>query len=153
MLGFGSHAVLTGAMQIGDLVAFLMLTAFLYDPVSRLHQLNQLVQAGRAAGERVFEILDEQVEAGAVAGPVIPAPRSPIAATRLAFWATSATRCKLQLRRRIASAQARFLSCAAGRDCRAGRSNRRRQIDPGESARALLRIHERRNLYRWKASP
>jgi len=68
VLGFGGHAVLTGAMQIGDLVAFLMLTAFLYDPVSRLHQLNQLVQAGRAAGERVFEILDEQVEAGAVAG-------------------------------------------------------------------------------------
>ncbi len=67
VLGFGAHAVLTGAMQIGDLVAFLMLTAFLYDPVSRLHQLNQLVQAGRAAGERVFEILDEQVEAGAVA--------------------------------------------------------------------------------------
>jgi ATP-binding cassette, subfamily B, bacterial len=67
VLGFGAHAVLTGSMQIGDLVAFLMLTAFLYDPVSRLHQLNQLVQAGRAAGERVFEILDEQVEAGAVA--------------------------------------------------------------------------------------
>src|SRR5216110_297779 len=67
VLGFGAHAVLTGAMQIGDLVAFLMLTAFLYDPVSRLHQLNQLVQAGRAAGERVFEILDEQVEAGVVA--------------------------------------------------------------------------------------
>src|ERR1041385_4435182 len=63
VLAFGSHAVLTGAMQIGDLVAFLMLTAFLYDPVSRLHQLNQLVQAGRAAGERVFEILDEPIEA------------------------------------------------------------------------------------------
>ena len=41
-----------------------MLTAFLYDPVSRLHQLNQLVQAGRAAGERVFEILDEPAEPG-----------------------------------------------------------------------------------------
>jgi ATP-binding cassette subfamily B protein len=66
VLGFGGHAVLTGAMQIGDLVAFLMLTAFLYDPVSRLHQLNQLVQAGRAAGERVFEILDEPTEPGAV---------------------------------------------------------------------------------------
>src|SRR6266571_5775621 len=64
VLGFGSHAVLTGAMQIGDLVAFLMLTAFLYDPISRLHQLNQLVQAGRAAGERVFEILDESAEVG-----------------------------------------------------------------------------------------
>jgi ABC-type multidrug transport system fused ATPase/permease subunit len=64
VLGFGSHAVLTGAMQLGDLVAFLMLTAFLYDPISRLHQLNQLVQAGRAAGERVFEILDESSEPG-----------------------------------------------------------------------------------------
>jgi ABC-type multidrug transport system fused ATPase/permease subunit len=72
VLGFGGHAVLTGTMQIGDLVAFLMLTAFLYDPISRLHQLNQLVQAGRAAGERVFEILDEPVEPGAVAGIADP---------------------------------------------------------------------------------
>src|SRR6202521_725297 len=64
VLAFGSFAVLNGTMQIGDLVAFLMLTAFLYDPISRLHQLNQLVQAGRAAGERVFEILDEPIEPG-----------------------------------------------------------------------------------------
>ena len=68
VLGFGSHAVLTGSLQLGDLVAMLMLTAFLYDPVSRLHQLNQLVQAGRAAGERVFDILDEKAEPGVVAG-------------------------------------------------------------------------------------
>jgi ABC-type multidrug transport system fused ATPase/permease subunit len=67
VLGFGSHAVLTGSLQLGDLVAILMLTAFLYDPISRLHQLNQLVQAGRAAGERVFEILDEDAEPGMVA--------------------------------------------------------------------------------------
>ncbi|MDB6146526.1 MAG: transporter ATP-binding protein, partial [Spartobacteria bacterium] len=66
VLGYGSHAVLTGAMQIGDLVASLMLMAFLYDPISRLHQLNQLVQAGRAAGERVFEILDEPPESALV---------------------------------------------------------------------------------------
>jgi ATP-binding cassette subfamily B protein len=64
VLGFGSRAVLNGTLPIGDLVASLMLMAFLYDPISRLHQLNQLVQAGRAAGERVFEILDEQVESG-----------------------------------------------------------------------------------------
>src|SRR5437773_2060194 len=67
VLAFGSYAVLSGTMQLGDLVAFLMLTAFLYDPISRLHQLNQLVQAGRAAGERVFEILDEPIEPGVVA--------------------------------------------------------------------------------------
>jgi ATP-binding cassette subfamily B protein len=68
VLGFGSHAVLTGSLQLGDLVGILMLMAFLYDPISRLHQLNQLVQAGRAAGERVFEILDEDAEPGVVAG-------------------------------------------------------------------------------------
>jgi ABC-type multidrug transport system fused ATPase/permease subunit len=66
VLGFGSHDVLTGTLQLGDLVGILMLMAFLYDPISRLHQLNQLVQAGRAAGERVFEILDEDAEPGAV---------------------------------------------------------------------------------------
>jgi ABC-type multidrug transport system fused ATPase/permease subunit len=67
VLGFGSHAVLTGTLQLGDLVGILMLMAFLYDPITRLHQLNQLVQAGRAAGERVFEILDEDAEPGVVA--------------------------------------------------------------------------------------
>src|SRR6476659_1964281 len=64
VLGFGSHDVLTGSLQLGDLIGILMLMAFLYDPISRLHQLNQLVQAGRAAGERVFEILDEDAEPG-----------------------------------------------------------------------------------------
>jgi ABC-type multidrug transport system fused ATPase/permease subunit len=66
VLGFGSHDVLTGSLQLGDLVGILMLMAFLYDPISRLHQLNQLVQAGRAAGERVFEILDEDAEPGVI---------------------------------------------------------------------------------------
>src|SRR5437870_8255522 len=60
----GAREVLSGAMQTGDLIAFLMLTGFLYEPINRLHQLNQLVQAGRAAGERVFEIIDEPIEPG-----------------------------------------------------------------------------------------
>ena len=60
----GARAVLNGTMQVGDLIGFLMLTGFLYEPINRLHQLNQLVQAGRAAGERVFEIIDEPIEPG-----------------------------------------------------------------------------------------
>jgi ABC-type multidrug transport system fused ATPase/permease subunit len=60
----GARAVLSGGMQVGDLIAFLMLTGFLYEPINKLHQLNQLVQAGRAAGERVFEIIDEPIEPG-----------------------------------------------------------------------------------------
>lgn len=60
----GTRAVLGGAMQLGDLGAFLLLTGYLYEPVGKLHQLNQLLQAGRAAGERVFEIMDEPIEPG-----------------------------------------------------------------------------------------
>src|SRR5436190_1796751 len=58
----GAHDILSRAITLGDLGAFLMLTGFLYEPVGKLHQLNQLVQAGRAAGERVFEIIDEPAE-------------------------------------------------------------------------------------------
>ncbi len=60
----GARAVLSGTMAVGDLIAFLMLTGFLYEPINKLHQLNQLVQAGRAAGERVFEIMDQPIEPG-----------------------------------------------------------------------------------------
>jgi len=60
--GFGAYKVVHHHMDLGVLVAFLVLARFLYEPVDRLHQLNQLFQAGRAAGERVFEILDEATE-------------------------------------------------------------------------------------------
>lgn len=60
--GFGAQRVLDQQMDIGVLVAFLVLARFLYEPVGRLHQLNQLFQAGRAAGERVFEILEAPTE-------------------------------------------------------------------------------------------
>lgn len=66
VVGFGGRAVLQGEMTVGDLVGFLWLVGLLYDPVAKLHSLNQLVQAGRAAGERVFEILDTPAEPGRV---------------------------------------------------------------------------------------
>src|SRR3954466_1934746 len=61
---FGARMVLGGTMPQGDFFAFLMLTGFLYEPINKLHQLNQLIQVGRAAGERVFEIVDEPIEPG-----------------------------------------------------------------------------------------
>jgi ATP-binding cassette subfamily B protein len=62
----GGRAVLAGEMQIGELVAFIALVKFLYDPIGKLHTLNQMFQAGRAAAARVFEIMDEPVEPGLV---------------------------------------------------------------------------------------
>jgi ATP-binding cassette, subfamily B, bacterial len=60
--GFGGAAVLQGHMELGELVAFLILVRFLYEPIGRLHALNQMLQSARAAAERVFEILDEPAE-------------------------------------------------------------------------------------------
>ena len=62
VIAVGAHGILSGAMQLGDLGAFLVLASFLYEPIGKLHELNQLVQAGRASGERVFEILDSAGE-------------------------------------------------------------------------------------------
>jgi ABC-type multidrug transport system fused ATPase/permease subunit len=59
----GGALVQGGMMSLGELTGFLLMTGFLYEPVGRLHQLNQILQAGRAASERVFEILDEPAEA------------------------------------------------------------------------------------------
>ncbi len=62
MLGFGGGEVLAGHLTHGELAGLLFLVALLYEPIGKLHSLNQLIQGGRAAGERVFEILDEKPE-------------------------------------------------------------------------------------------
>ncbi len=64
ILAVGSFQVLHGTMDLGVLVAFLVLARYLYEPVGRLHSLNQLLQSGRAASERVFSILDAPLEEG-----------------------------------------------------------------------------------------
>ena len=62
ILWVGGAQVIDGAMSVGDLMGFLFFLNLLYDPVSRLHGLNQMMQAARAAGERVFDILDQETE-------------------------------------------------------------------------------------------
>ncbi len=64
VLWIGARALMEGRMEAGQLTGFLILTRFFYDPVEQLHSLNQLIQAGRAAGERVFDILDAEEEKG-----------------------------------------------------------------------------------------
>jgi ATP-binding cassette subfamily B protein len=73
VLGYGGFRAIHGQLDLGILVAFLVLVRFLYEPVGRLHQLNQILQAGRAAGQRVFDILDATPEPDAGSAD-IPAP-------------------------------------------------------------------------------
>lgn len=62
VLWYGGGQVLAGKMTEGQLVGFLLFLSLFYEPVSRLHGLNQMMQAARAAGERVFDILDFPME-------------------------------------------------------------------------------------------
>jgi ATP-binding cassette subfamily B protein/subfamily B ATP-binding cassette protein MsbA len=62
ILWVGGWQVYHHAMTAGQLVAFLFYLGLFYEPIRALHGLNQLLQAARAAGERVFDILDFSVE-------------------------------------------------------------------------------------------
>lgn len=74
VMGFGGKLALDGEMSPGEITAFLLYLTLFYEPISRLHQLNQMLQSGRAAGERVFEILDSDEEPGLELGQELPDP-------------------------------------------------------------------------------
>ncbi len=74
VLGFGGQAVMNGTMELGELVLFFLLLSLFYEPVSKLHQLNQMALSSRAAADRVFEILDSEDEPHSEAGEALPEP-------------------------------------------------------------------------------
>ena len=74
VIGFGGNLALQGQMSPGEITAFLLYLTLFYEPVGRLHQLNQMLQSGRAAAERVFEILDSEDEPGLVGGRELKVP-------------------------------------------------------------------------------
>jgi ATP-binding cassette subfamily B protein/subfamily B ATP-binding cassette protein MsbA len=63
VLYFGGKQVLANQMTIGELMGFLLYLNLFYEPIGRLHGLNQMLQAARAAGERIFDIMDSKIEA------------------------------------------------------------------------------------------
>lgn len=62
VLGFGAYRVVSGALTLGGLVAFISYVASFYEPIHRLVQTDNIVQQAIAAGERVFELLDTAPE-------------------------------------------------------------------------------------------
>ncbi len=62
VLWIGGTMVMNAKMTVGQLVGFVFYLSLFYEPVGRLHGLNQMLQAARAAGERVFDILDATEE-------------------------------------------------------------------------------------------
>ena len=80
VIAFGAWSVMKAPdqaaleAQTGVFVAFLVALNLFYEPISRLNGLNQIIQAGRAAGERVFEVIDAEEEPGLDEGADLPQP-------------------------------------------------------------------------------
>ena len=62
VLWYGGSLVIRHEMSIGELVAFLGYLGIFYAPINQLNQVNNVFQHSRAAGERIFEILDTTPE-------------------------------------------------------------------------------------------
>lgn len=73
VLAFGGRAVMEGSLKPGDFTAFFLSLSLFYEPIDRLNGLNQMILSGRAAADRVFEILDADDETNAANGASLPA--------------------------------------------------------------------------------
>jgi subfamily B ATP-binding cassette protein MsbA len=62
VLGAGSVMVVKGQLTLGTLVAFIAYITSIYDPINRLTEVDNIFQEAIAAGERIFELLDETME-------------------------------------------------------------------------------------------
>jgi len=59
VLGAGAYMVAQGEVTLGTLVAFLSYIVSFYEPIRRLTDIDNIMQQAAAAGDRIFELLDE----------------------------------------------------------------------------------------------
>lgn len=71
VVGMGAYLLETDPnFSTGQFFAFLLYANMFYEPVRQLVGINNLIAAGKASGERVFEILDAPIE--------VEDPKSPV---------------------------------------------------------------------------
>jgi ATP-binding cassette subfamily B protein len=62
ILIYGGNQVVDGAIEIGVLVSFVFYLQSFFDPIQQLSQLYTTYQAGMAALDKIFDLLDEEPE-------------------------------------------------------------------------------------------
>ncbi|WP_395740315.1 ABC transporter ATP-binding protein [Prosthecobacter sp.] len=85
LLMAGSWWCVQGSMTPGQLMQFLLLVGFLYEPIARLHGVNQTLLNGLAAAKRVFDILDNETGEDLDAGQSLPTVQGAIAFSAVTF--------------------------------------------------------------------
>ena len=66
----GSLLAIKGAIEVGDIQAFIQYVKNFTQPITQLAQVSNMLQSTAAAAERVFEFLNEEEEDLGVANPV-----------------------------------------------------------------------------------
>lgn len=75
VLGVGGYRIITqDTIDVSIYLSFFTILWALYEPIGRLHQLNQMALSSKAAAERVFDILDSDDEIHMDTGAELPRP-------------------------------------------------------------------------------
>jgi subfamily B ATP-binding cassette protein MsbA len=60
IIGYGGYRVITGTSTPGTFFSFMAAVLMLYDPVKKLSALNNSIQEGLAAADRIFDIIERK---------------------------------------------------------------------------------------------
>lgn len=78
VIWYGGSRVISGASTAGTFFSFMAAVLMLYDPVKKLSHLNNAVQQGLAAADRIYDVIERESDIREVPNPVIiqPGPHS-----------------------------------------------------------------------------
>lgn len=74
---YGGSQVVAGAMTVGGLMSFIMAFALAYEPIRKLAKLNNNLQIGLGAADRIFEMMDMQPAIADKPGAIALSVRQP----------------------------------------------------------------------------
>ena len=82
--GYTSGGTLMHLKQ-GELFAFVLLVGMLYEPIARLHGVNQTMVTGMASAKRVFAVMDEEGEEDLESGRRLEKVRGEVVFDKVSF--------------------------------------------------------------------
>jgi len=85
-IGYGAWLILHGQFTLGGLIAYRGYGRYFFGPIDDLTQINDTVQRGVAAGNRLFQVLDAPVSVVDIAGaPALPPLQGAVDFERVSF--------------------------------------------------------------------
>lgn len=76
VIWYGGYKVINGTSTAGTFFSFMAAVIMLYDPVKKLNKLNNAIQQGMAASDRIFDILERESDIREDPNPVEIQPGS-----------------------------------------------------------------------------